>query len=96
MHPQAWLDTIKGNSEAADIATETLLDIIEGRPTLIDEVLAFAQSPEAEELFGKEGAQGLLQRTRERKEQGFNYCGCEACTAASEILAKFGRAELLK
>lgn len=91
---QAWKDAVTaGGQEAADEATEKLLDILEGRPTTIDEVIAFAQGP-AKQLFGEEAAAKILSEQLERKAQGAKYCNCEACTAASELLAKFGRIEL--
>ena len=61
--------------------------------TPLDSVIAFAQGPAAQ-LFGEEAAADMLAKNLARKEQGAKYCGCEACTAASELLAKFGRIEL--
>ena len=74
-------------------ATAKLLDALEGRPTTIDGVIAFAQGP-AKDLLGEEAAARLLESQLKRKEQGAKYCNCEACSAATEILAKFGRIEL--
>ena len=90
---QAWLDAVAADENAADEATVTLLDILEGRPKLIDATIAFASGP-AIEMFGQEAADKMLAAAQERKAQGGKFCGCEACTAASEILAKFGRVEL--
>ncbi|MFR7403614.1 MAG: hypothetical protein ACLUW6_02945 [Coriobacteriaceae bacterium] len=45
-------------------------------------------------MFGEEAAAHLLARQQQRKEQGAKFCDCDACTAASEILAEFGRVEL--
>lgn len=81
---QAWKDAA---------ATAQLLDILEGRPTTIDGVIAFAEGP-AREMFGEEAAAHLLARQQQRKEQGAKFCDCDACTTASEILAEFGRVEL--
>ena len=91
----AWKDAIAANpSEAAfEEATTKLLDILEGRPTTIDGVIAFAQGPAAQ-MFGEEAAANMLAAQLKRKEEGAKYCNCEACTAASELLAKFGRIEL--
>ena len=36
----------------------------------------------------------MLAEQKARKEQGAKWCNCEACTAATELLAKFGRIEL--
>ena len=70
-----------------------LLDTLEGRPTTIDGVIAFAEGP-AKQLMGEEAAAQMLAAQKKRKEEGAKYCNCEACTAATEILAKFGRIEL--
>ncbi len=80
-------------AEAADAATEQLLDILEGRPTTIDGVIAFAEGP-AKEMFGEEAAAQILTTQQQRKAEGAKWCDCDACTAATEILAKFGRVEL--
>lgn len=91
---QAWKDAVADDGDgAADIATTKLLDILEGRPTTIDGIIAFYQGP-ATEMFGKEAAEAGLARQLKRKEEGAKYCDCDACTAASELLAKFGRVEL--
>lgn len=91
----AWKEAVAAdNSDAAvEDATNKLLDILEGRPTTIDGVIAFAEGP-AKELFGEEAAAQMLSEQLKRKEQGAKYCNCEACAAASELLAKFGRIEL--
>lgn len=92
---QAWLDAVAAdNGDAAVVsATNALLDTLEGRPTTIDGVIAFAKGP-AVELMGEEAAAGFLKMQEERKAAGAKYCNCEACAAASELLAKFGRIEL--
>lgn len=89
----AWKKCVSTDESAADGATETLLNILEGRPTTIDGVIAFAQGP-AVAMFGEEAAADMLAEQTKRKEEGAKYCNCEACTAASELLAKFGRIEL--
>ena len=92
---QAWIDAVAADSSdtAVEEATAKLIDFLEGRPNTIDGVIAFAQGP-AVQLMGEEAAAAMLAKNLERKEQGAKYCGCEACTAASELLAKFGRIEL--
>lgn len=92
---QAWKDAVAADASdaAVETATTQLLDVLEGRPTTIDGVIAFAEGP-AREMFGEEAAAQLLARQQRRKEQGAKFCDCDACTAASEILAKFGRVEL--
>ena len=90
---QAWLDAVAANADAAEDAITKMLDILEGRPKTIDQVIAFAQGPAAG-VFGQETADKMLAKHQERKAQGAKYCDCEACTAATELLAKFGRIEL--
>lgn len=91
----AWKEAVAAdNSDAAvEQATEQLLDILEGRPTTIDGVIAFAQGP-AKEMFGEEMAAQILAKQEQRKADGAKWCDCDACTAATEILARFGRVEL--
>jgi hypothetical protein len=91
----AWKEAVAadGSDAAVEDATNKLLDILDGRPTTIDGVIAFAQGP-AKGMFGEEAAAKMLAEQLKRKEQGARYCNCDACTAASELLAKFGRIEL--
>ena len=92
---EAWLEAVKadGSEAAVDEATEQLLEFLEGRPTTIGGVIAFAQGP-AKEIFGEDAAAAMLDRHTKRKQEGYQYCDCDACVAASELLAKFGRTKL--
>ena len=90
----AWKEVAAtGDDAAIQTATEKLLDFLSTRMVGIDDVIAFAQGP-AVGIFGEEGAAKMLAEQLQRKEQGAKYCNCEACTAASELLAKFDRIEL--
>ena len=91
----AWKTAVASdNSDSAvKAATDTLLDVLEGRPTTIDGVIAFAKGP-AVEMMGKEAAADFLAMQEKRKAEGAKYCNCEACSAACELLSKFGRIEL--
>lgn len=91
----AWKAAVSADDSdaAVDAATTELLDVLEGRPTTIDGVIAFAQGP-AVEMLGKEAADQMLAAQLKRKEEGAKFCNCAACAAASELLAKFGRVEL--
>ena len=91
----AWKEAVAADAsdEAVDAATTALLDVLEGRPTTIDGVIAFAQGPAAQ-FFGEEAAAAMLAKQQQRKADGAKYCDCEACTAATQLLAKFGRIEL--
>jgi hypothetical protein len=92
---QAWKDALVADAsdEAVETATNKLLDVLEGRPTTIDGVIAFASGP-AKELMGKEAAAQMLETQLKRKEQGAKWCNCPSCAAASELLARFGRVEV--
>ena len=91
----AWKAAVAADSSDAAVktATTTLLDTLEGRPTSIDGVIAFAEGP-AKQLMGEEAAAAMLATQQQRKAEGAKWCNCEACAAATEILAKFGRVEL--
>ena len=91
----AWKNAVAADDSetAVDQATTELLDILEGRPSTIDDVIAFASGPAAG-MFGEEAAAQMLAKQQQRKEQGAKYCDCDACSAATELLAKFGRIEL--
>ncbi|MDO4183022.1 MAG: 3-hydroxyisobutyrate dehydrogenase [Coriobacteriia bacterium] len=91
----AWKAAVAADSSdaAVEAATTALLDYMEGRPREIDGLIAFAEGP-AVQLLGAETAAGMLEGAKARKAAGEKYCGCPACTAGSELLAKFGRIEL--
>ncbi|MEF2845547.1 MAG: 3-hydroxyisobutyrate dehydrogenase [Eggerthellaceae bacterium] len=92
---RAWLKAVaEDNSDAAvEKATETFVNYLDGRPRTIDGLIEFLEGP-AKELFGEEKAAAGLAVQKKRKAEGAKFCDCPSCTAASEILAKFGRVEL--
>ena len=92
---EAWKAAVDADASecALEAATKALLDVLEGRPTTIDGVIAFAEGP-AKQLMGEEAAATMLSEQLKRKEAGAKYCNCPSCAAASELLAKFGRIEL--
>ena len=90
----AWKEAVAADSsDAVEAATAKLVDFLEGRPNTIEGVIAFLEGP-AKEMLGEEAAAAGLAAQLERKEAGAKWCDCPACTAATEILAKFGRIEL--
>lgn len=91
----AWKDAVAATDDdtAVEEATTKLIDFLEGRPNTIDGVIAFLEGP-AKEMLGEEAATQGLAAQLKRKEAGAKYCDCPACTAATELLAKFGRIEL--
>ena len=90
---RAWKEAVAADESAAEAETEKLLYYLMTRLVTIDEVIAFAEGPAAD-LLGADVAAQMLAAQKERKEQGAKYCNCEAHTAATELLAKFGRIEL--
>ena len=81
---QIWIDSIDTDKEskaAKDLIEETKADI-----TGIDDLVAFAHSDHAVEIFGKEGAKGFAAHADELKKSGAKYCDCPACVAGLEIL----------
>ena len=91
----AWKKAVAADNSdtAVEEATKQLLDILEGRPPTIDGVIAFAKGA-AVGMMGAEAAAKMLEEQEQRKAAAAKYCNCPACTAASELLAKFGRIEL--
>lgn len=92
---QAWKDATANGADDSTIeaATTELLDTLEGRPTTIDGLIAFLEGPSVQ-IYGEEATAQMLADQQQRKATGELWCNCEACAAASEILAKFGRVEL--
>lgn len=91
----AWKEAVAADASdaAVDEATAKLVDYLDDRPRTIDGLIAFLEGP-GKELFGEEASAQGLAAQQKRKEEGAKFCDCPSCTAASEILAKFGRVEL--
>lgn len=91
----AWKEAVAADASDAAVAEATakLVDYLDDRPRTIDGLIAFLEGP-GKELFGEEAAAQGLAAQQKRKEEGAKFCDCPSCTAASEILAKFGRVEL--
>lgn len=91
----AWKNAVAANGDdaAVEAATTQLLDTLEGRPTTIDGLIAFLEGPSVE-IYGEELTAQMLADQQQRKAEGAQWCSCDACAAASEILAKFGRVKL--
>lgn len=91
----AWKEAVAADpgDTAVEAATTKFVDFLEGRPNTIDGVIAFLEGP-AKQMLGEEAAAAGLAAQLKRKEAGAKWCDCPSCTAATEILAKFGRIEL--
>lgn len=80
---QAYLDAVGTEREnaAAVLVEEAKADI-----STVDETIAFAGSPVAAEVLGEAGAKALEAHARDIKARGAEYCDCDACTAALDVV----------
>ncbi|MCD7947216.1 MAG: pyruvate:ferredoxin (flavodoxin) oxidoreductase [Oscillospiraceae bacterium] len=81
---QRWLDTMD-DSAANATATEEYITALEQGIMGVDECLAFLSSPAAKDVFGDRHGE-FLAHMQALKAAGENYCNCEACTLARQIL----------
>lgn len=81
---QAYLDAL--GTEEEKVAAKNLIAEMEEDITPIDNLVAFAHSAHAVEIFGAEGAKNFAAHADELKASGAKYCDCPACTLALEIL----------
>ena len=82
---QAYFDAAGTANEKS--ATKNLIAEIEDDITPIDNLVAFAHSQHAVEIFGAEGAKNFAAHADELKASGAKYCDCPACKPGLEILA---------
>ena len=80
---QVYFDALGTDKEK--VAAQNLIAEIEGDITTIDNLVAFAHSDRAKEIFG-EGQKGFAAHADELKASGAKYCDCGACAPALEIL----------
>ena len=78
---QSWLD-----AEGTEKLTKQLVSVAEQNIALIDEVIDYARSERAIQSLGEEGAANLLQHAKDLKAQGAEFCDCQACVAAKNII----------
>lgn len=81
---QAWIDSVGKSDEK--VKAEMLIAEIQEDITEIDNLVAFAHSPHAVEIFGEEGQKKFAAHADELKASGAKYCDCGACAPALEIL----------
>lgn len=79
----AALDTDKEQEAVKALIAEMEEDIMP-----IDQLIDFAQSDAAIEVFGAEMAKAAAAHGKEIKAAGAVYCDCPACVAAAAILEK--------
>ena len=68
------------------IAAQNLLAEIEEDITTVDDLVPFAHSETAVQIFGADGAKKFAAHADELKASGAKYCDCGACAPAFEIL----------
>lgn len=82
---QAWLDAL--DTPRQEEETRKYLQELEEDLVTVDGLIAFAQSPAGEQVFGAQKAAEVADHGRQLKAAGAKYCDCPACTAAAAILA---------
>ena len=78
---EKWLKAVGTPDEAAE--TERYIKELEEDIEGIDDLVAFASSPLAVQIFGEEKAKAFLAHAEELKASGAKYCDCPACTACA-------------
>ena len=81
---QSWIDA-EDTPKQAEL-TKQLVSVAEQNIALIDEVIDYARSERAIQSLGEEGAANLLQHAKDLKAQGAEFCDCQACVAAKNII----------
>jgi hypothetical protein len=82
---QTYLDALGTADEK--VAAQNLIAEIEEDITTVDDLVPFAHSETAVQIFGAEGAKKFAAHADELKASGAKYCDCGACAPAVEILA---------
>ena len=68
------------------VAAQNLIAEIEADITTVENLVPFAHSEQAVQIFGVEGAKKFAAHADELKASGAKYCDCGACAPAVEIL----------
>ena len=79
-----YLDAVGTADEK--VAAQNLIAEIEDDITEVDNLVEFAHSEQAVELFGAESAKKFAAHADELKASGAKYCDCGACAPGVEIL----------
>lgn len=82
---QAYFDAAGTANEKS--AAKNLLAEIEEDITTVEDLVPFAHSETAVQIFGAEGAKKFAAHADELKASGAKYCDCGACKPGCEILA---------
>lgn len=81
---KAYLDALGTADEK--VAAQNLIAEIEEDITTVDDLVPFAHSELAVQIFGADGAKKFAAHADELKASGAKYCDCGACAPAVEIL----------
>ena len=81
---QSWINA-EGTEKQVEL-TKQLVSVAEQNIALIDEVIDYARSERAIQSLGEEGAAKLLQHAKDLKAEGAEFCDCQACVAAKNII----------
>ena len=81
---QSWINA-EGTPKQEEL-TKQLVSVAKQNIALIDETIGFAGSELATQILGEEGAANLLQHAKDLKAQGAEFCDCQACVAAKNII----------
>ena len=81
---QAYLDALGTADEK--VSAQKLLAEIEADITTVDDLVPFAHSEIAVQLFGAEGAKNFAAHADELKAGGAKYCDCGACANGLKVL----------
>ena len=82
--PGPWINAVGTAGEKA--AADALLAELKEDVCTIDHALAFFDSPRAVQYFGEEKAKELAAVARKTKENGGQWCFCEACAAGAKLI----------
>ena len=81
---QAYFDALGTADEKS--AAQNLIAEIEADITTVDNLVPFAHSELAVQIFGVDGQKKFAAHADELKASGAKYCDCGACAPAVEIL----------
>ena len=82
---QAYFDAVGTADEKS--AAQNLIAELEEDITTVDDLVPFAHSELAVQIFGADGQKKFAAHADELKASGAKYCDCGACAPGVEILA---------
>ena len=85
---ESWLDSIE--TDQFEEETERFMEELDEDILPIDDLIHYCEIRRPDWFSSKEEADQLLQEAWEIKENGGQYCNCEACSLSLEILSMLG------